>query len=83
MAAILEDWDMDLLEVNVEADKVPLRNAFGNASTVDAIITSPRSAERNLVNLSGHNYLILILLLRVTLLRTIHSLLLFLDLPHL
>jgi len=63
-------------------DRVPLRKDPGNASTVDAIITSPRSAERNLIDLSGQSYLSLILLLRIALLRTIHSLpLLFLDLP--
>ena len=38
VAAILEDEDMDLLEVDVtrmEADIVPLRKALGNADTVD------------------------------------------------
>ena len=71
MAAILEDEDVNLLEVD---DKVPLRKALGNISTVDAVITSPSSAGRNLVNLSGHNYLSLTLLLHVALLRTIHPL---------
>jgi len=77
VAAILEEEDEDLLEVNVahmEADIVPLRKALGNAGTVHAVITSPRSAGRNLVNMSGHNYLSLTLLLRVALLRTIHPL---------
>ena len=85
MVVILEDEDVDLLEVDVarmEADKVPLRKAFSNASTVDAVIISPRSARRNSVDLSGHSYLSLTLLLRVALLRTIHSLSsLFLYLP--
>ena len=82
MATILEDKDVDLLEVDVdllEADRVPLRKDPG---TVDAVITSPRSAERNLVDLSGHSYLSLILLLRVALLRTIRPIPpLLLDLP--
>jgi len=84
VAAILEDEDLDLLEVDVariEANKVPLRKDPSNAGTVDAVITSPRSAGRNLVDLSGHSYLSLFFLLRVALLRTIHPLpLLFLDL---
>jgi len=70
VAAILEDGNVDLLEVNVarmEADRVPLRKAFGNASTVNAVITSPRSAGRNSVDLSGHSYLSLTLLLCVAL----------------
>ena len=55
-----------------------------NAGTVDAIIIFLRSVERNLIDLSGHNYLSLILLLRVTLLRNIHPLSpLFLNLPQL
>jgi len=87
VTAILEDEDVDLLEVNVarmEATRVPLRKVLSNADTVDAVITSPRSAGRNLVDLSGHNYLSLILLLHVVLLRTIHPLPpLFLDLPQL
>ena len=64
VAAILEDEDVDLLEVNVagmEGDRVPLRKDSENAGTVDAVITSPRSAGRNLVDLSGHNFLSLIL----------------------
>ena len=68
----------------MEADRVPLIKALGTAGTVDAVITSSRSAERNLVDLSGHSYLSLILLLYVALLRTIHPLtLLFLSLPQL
>jgi len=77
VAAILEDKDMDLLEVDVarmEADRVPLRKNPGNASTVDAVITFLRSAGRNLVELSRNNYLSLTLLLRVELLRTIRPL---------
>ena len=68
---------MDLLEVNVariEADRVPLRKAFGNAGTMDTVITSSRSAGKNLVDLSGHNYQSLTLMLHGSLLRTIHSL---------
>ena len=66
MATILEDKDVDLLNVNVarmEAERVPLRKDPGNACTVDAIITSLRSVEKNLVDLSGHSYLSMILLL--------------------
>jgi len=85
--AILEGEDVDLLEVNVArlvAHKVHLRKALRNVDTVDAVITSPRSDGRNLVDLSGYNYLSLILLLRVALFRTIHLFLsLFLDLPEL
>ena len=85
VVAILEDKDVDLLEVGVarmEVDRVPLRKDPNNAGTVDAVITSPRSAGRNLVDLSGHSYLSMILLLRVALLRTIHPLPpFFLDLP--
>ena len=72
MAVILKDEDVALLEVDVvlmEGDRVPLRKDLGNVGTVDAIITSPKSAERNFVDLSGHNYLILILLSRVVILR--------------
>jgi len=62
----------------------PLRKAFSNASTVDAVIISSRSVGRNSVDLSGHSYLILTLLLHVALLRTFHPLsLLFLNLPQL
>ena len=59
-----------------------LRKDSGNAGIVDAEITSLRSIGRNLVDLSGHSYLSLILLLCVALLSTIHPLSsLFLDLP--
>ena len=47
VAAILENEDMNLLEVDVarmEANKVPLRKNADNAGTVDAVITSLRSA---------------------------------------
>ena len=56
VAAILEDENVDLLEVDVarmEADRVLLRKVLSNAGTMDAVITSPRSAGRNLVDLSG------------------------------
>ena len=46
-AAILEDEDVDLLDVDMarmEADRVPLRKDPVNADTVDAVITSPKSA---------------------------------------
>ena len=69
MVTILEDEDVAPLEVDVvlmEADRVPLRKDPGYVGTVNAVITSPRSAWRNLVDLSGHSYLSLILLLRVT-----------------
>jgi len=62
----LEEDDEDLLEVDVahmEADRVPLRKAISNAGTMDAVITSPRSVGRNLINLSGRSYLSLTLLL--------------------
>jgi len=78
VATILKVEDMDLLEVyvaRIEADRVPLRKDPDNAGTVDAVITSPRSAGKILVDLSGHNYLSLILLLRVALPMTIHPLL--------
>ena len=85
MVAILDE-DVDLLEVNVarmEADRVPLRKDPGNAGTVDTVITSPRSARRNLVGLSRHSFLSLTLL-RVVLLRTIRPLPpFFLDLSRL
>ena len=58
VAATLEDEDVDILEVDVtriEADRVPLSKVLSNAGTVDAVITSPRSAERKLVDLSGYN----------------------------
>jgi len=75
VAAILKDEDVDLLEVDVarmEECRVPMRKDPSNAGMVNAVITSLRSAGRNLVDLSGHNYLNLILLLCVALLRTIH-----------
>jgi len=80
-------WGHEFLDVDVarmEADRVPLRKVPSNAGTMDAVITFRRSAGRNLVDLSGHNYLSLILLLLVALFRTIHPLpLLFLDIPRL
>ena len=63
VAAILEDEDVDLLEVDVdlmEADRVLQRKDPGNVGTVDVVITSSRSAGRNLDGLSRHNYLILV-----------------------
>jgi len=85
VVVVVEDENVDLLEVNVtcmEADRVPLRKDLSNASTVDAVITSSRSAGRNLIDLSRHNYLSLILLLRVALLRITRLLFsLFLNLP--
>ena len=83
-AAILQDDDVNSLEVDVdlmEADIVPLKKAPGNVGIVDVAITSPKSTGRNLDILSGHNYLILILLPRVVLLRSLHPL--FLALPRL
>jgi len=65
VAAILEDEDVDSSEVDVdlmEADIVPLRKAPSNVGIVDVAITSRKSAGRNLDVLSGHNYLILVLL---------------------
>jgi len=57
--AILEDEDVvDPLEVDMvlmEADMMFFIKAPDTVSTVDVVITSPRSAGRNLVNLSGHN----------------------------
>jgi len=53
---------------------VPLRKDSGSVGTVNAVITSPKSAGRNLIDLSGHNYLILILLPCVVLLRSLHPL---------
>jgi len=85
-AAILKDKDVDLLEGDVarmESDRVPLRKALDNAGIVDAVITSLRSAGRNLIDLSEHSYLSLIILLRVALLKNIHPLPpIFLDLPQ-
>ena len=51
---------------------VPLRKNPDNADTVNAVITSPRSVRRNLINLSRHSFLSL---LHVTLLKTIRPLL--------
>ena len=82
VAAILEDEDVDPLDVDVdlmEADRVPLRKIPSNVGIVDVEITSLKSAERNLINLSGDCYLILIFLPHVLLLRVLH--LLFLALP--
>jgi len=56
VSAILKDEDVDPLEVDVvlmEADKVPPKNDTGNVGTVDVVITSPRSAGRNLVDRVG------------------------------
>ena len=53
----------------MEADRVPLTMNPSNVGTMDTVIIYPRSAGRNLVALSGHNYLILILLPRVIILR--------------
>ena len=82
VATILENEDVNSLEVDVdlmEADKVPLRKALGNVGIVDVSNTSPKCVRRNLIDLSGHNYLILILLPRVKILRSLHAL--FLALP--
>ena len=84
VVTILEDEDVDSLEVNVdlmEADRVPLKKAPDNVSIVVVAITSPKSAGRNLDILSGHNYVILVLLPRVVFLTVFH--LLFLALPQL
>jgi len=77
VATILEDEDMNSLEVDVdlmEADRVPLRKAPSNVGLVDVVITSPKSVERNLIDLIRHSYLILVLLLRVVLLKILHLL---------
>jgi len=69
--------DVNLLEVDMdlmEADRVPLRKAPNNVGIVDVAIKSPKSAGRNLDGLSGHNYLILVLLPRVVFLRAFHRL---------
>ena len=47
-----------------------LKKGPDNAGIVDVVVTSPRSAGRNLVDLSGHCFLSLILLLRIVLLKT-------------
>jgi len=83
--AILED--VDLLKVDairMEADRVLQRKDPGNVGTVDVVITSSRSAGRNLIDLSGHSFLSLTPLLRVALLKTIRPLPpLFMNLPRL
>jgi len=53
--------------------RVSLRKAPDNVGIVDITITSPKSAGRNLNVLSGHNFLILVLLPRVVL-RVFHLL---------
>jgi len=50
-AVILEAENVILMEV----DMVSLIKATDNVSTVDGVITSPRSAERNLIDLSGQS----------------------------
>ena len=63
VASILEDENAALMEVDVilmEADRAPLRKDLDNVSIVDAVIAFLKSAGRNLVDLSRHNYLILI-----------------------
>jgi len=57
----------------MEADRVPMRKDPGNVGIMDALITSLRNAGRNLVDLSGHIYLILVLQPRVVLLRVFIS----------
>jgi len=54
VVAILED--LNSLEVDVDlmkADRVPLRKTPDNVGIVDVAITSPKSVERNLIDLSG------------------------------
>ena len=56
VAAILEDENVDLSEEDVdlmEADRVPLKKTLSNVGIVDVAITSPKSVERNLIDLSG------------------------------
>ena len=75
---------MDSLEMDVDlmkADIVPLRKAPNNVGIVDIAIKYLKSVGRNLNVLSGHNYLILILLSCVVLLKVLH--LLFLTLSRL
>ena len=80
VATILEDEDVNSLEVDLmEADIVALRKALSNVGIVDVEITYQKSVMRNLVDLSGHNYLILVFLPRVVLKIN----LLFLALPRL
>ena len=61
---------MDLME----ADRVPLRKAPDNVGIVDVAITSLKNVGRNLNVLSGHSYLIVVLLPHVVLLRVLHLL---------
>jgi len=58
----------------MEADRVPLRKTPSNVGIVDVIITSLKNAERNLVDLSGQSYLILVLMSHTVLLRVLHLL---------
>ena len=65
VTAILKDVNVDPLDVDVDlmgADIVPLRKAPDNIDIMDVAITSPKSVGRNLKILSGHSYLILVLL---------------------
>jgi len=81
-AAILKDENVDPLEVDVvimEADRVLLRKDPSNVGIENAVITSLKSVRRNLIDLSGHSYLILILLPRVVILKSLHPL--FITLP--
>ena len=62
-AAILEDVaHLELDAALLIADKVPQTKGPGIVSTVDGVTTSLRSVGRSLVDLSGHNWLSLILL---------------------
>ena len=72
VTSILEDDDVVLME----ADRVSLRKDLRNVGTVECGHSNhiSESAGRNLVNLSGHIYLILILLPRVVILRSLHQL---------
>ena len=81
---ILEDEDVDPFDMGMdlmEANRMPLRKIPDTVGIVKVVITSPKSAEKNLVDLSAHNYLNLIFLPRVVLLRSPH--LLIRALPHL
>jgi len=56
VAAILEDEDVDSFKMNVdlmEADRVPLRKTPDNLGIVNVVITSLKSAGRNLVDRVG------------------------------
>ena len=57
MVAILENEDVDpYVDVDfMKADRVSLRKAPDNVGIVDVVITSLKSAGRNLVDRSGHN----------------------------